>query len=219
MPVSFNKATVRGMLADLKRHDPFFENFGAGLHLYELNPPLPQSEIEAFETKHHVTLPEDYRQFIAEIGNGGAGPYYGVFPFGEHDDSDDFCTWDKEYLVGDLSAKFPHQDKWNLPDSFWDKMPDPGPDISAEEEDLMMEVWDKQLEEHYWNPKIMNGAIPICHLGCNLRDWLVINGPQKGFIWADARTDHLGVYPLRDGVEQLTFFDWYMSWLHKPRKV
>ncbi|MEZ6143365.1 MAG: SMI1/KNR4 family protein [Zavarzinella sp.] len=216
MATPFDKSTVTCMLADLKCKDPGFKVFGSTVHRYELNPPLPIQQIQEFEAKYGVKLPEDYREFITEIGNGGAGPYYGVFRFGEHDDFRDFQSWEGGYLVGDLSAEFQHQMEWNLPTSFWAKLPDPGPSTPIEEEDRMMEEWDKELNEHYWNPKIMNGAIPICHLGCAIRHWLVINGPQKGFVWADERVDDLGISPLRSDSKQMTFSDWYMSWLRSP---
>jgi hypothetical protein len=51
--------------------------------------------------------------------------------------------------------------------------------MPLEEEDKLWETWDNVMEEHYWNPSIMNGAIPICHKGCALRQWLVINGEQR----------------------------------------
>ena len=62
----------------------------------------------------------------------------------------------------------------------------------------------------------MNGAIPICHLGCGLWQWLVVNGEQKGFVWHDSRSDHGGISALRDeSGRQMTFSDWYMTWLHE----
>lgn len=220
MSEKLDKQIVLDLLATLKRTDQQFENFGSRIHQYELHQPLALSVIEAFESTHNITLPEDYRYFISEIGNGGAGPYCGLFPFGYHNHHRSFCTWENGYPVGDLSAAFPHQDKWNLPDSFWNKMPDPGPDVSEEEEDRMMEEWNKELEQHYWNPKVMNGAIPICDLGCALRQWLVIRGPQKGYVWADDRAGYAGLYPLCDeNSQQVTFADWYMTWLRKPLKV
>ena len=53
-------------------------------------------------------LPDDYRHFITEIGNGGSVPYYGMFPLGYMDDAFDVAPWDKPYsIVGELAAEFP----------------------------------------------------------------------------------------------------------------
>ena len=70
------------------------------------------------------------------------------------------------------------------------------------------------LEEHYWDPAIMNGAIPICHLGCALRQWLVIHGERRGFVWDDFRADYRGSPPSWAArARPVTFADWYMGWL------
>jgi hypothetical protein len=45
-----------------------------------LNPPLREVDVVAFEDVHKVSLPPDFRQVLTEVGNGGAGPLYGVFP-------------------------------------------------------------------------------------------------------------------------------------------
>jgi hypothetical protein len=37
-------------------------------------PPVPQSDVSAFESQHGVTLPEEYRAFLFEFGPGGGGP-------------------------------------------------------------------------------------------------------------------------------------------------
>jgi len=99
-----------------------------------------------------------------------------------HDDGFDLCTWESGGLIGNLSKPFPYVTAWNLPESFWNVEPDPAPDTPLEEEDRLWEAWDKVLTEHYLNPAIMNGAIPICHQGCALRKWLVIKGDQRGFV-------------------------------------
>src|SRR3954463_5908860 len=77
-----------------------------------------------------------------------------------------------------------------------------------------MEAWDRELEQHYWNPSIMDGAIPICHKRCALRQWLVIHGERRGFVWDDLRADNAGIAPvLGESGGPLTFANWYMGWL------
>ena len=107
-----DKSTILQRLAELDRKDRRRRVFGANGHDYKLNPPLPISVIEAFEERHRVSLPEGYRRFLTEIGNGGAGPSYGVLPFGKDDDGRD---WEGGGLVGDPSKPFPHMSAWNLP--------------------------------------------------------------------------------------------------------
>ncbi|MBW3596433.1 MAG: SMI1/KNR4 family protein [Planctomycetes bacterium] len=51
-----------------------------------MNERLTESQAAAFEKKYAITMPEDYRQFLTQIGNGGAGPYYGMFKLREMDD-------------------------------------------------------------------------------------------------------------------------------------
>src|SRR5690242_2351707 len=139
MPEPFEKQTVLRLLGELDRRDRRRRVFGAASHQYKLNPPLPVSVIAAFEERHGVSLPEDYRRFVTEVGNGGVGPYYGVLPFGKDDDDRD---WEGGGLVGDPSQPFPHTTAWNLPESFWDGEPNPPPGTPLEEEDRLMEAWD-----------------------------------------------------------------------------
>jgi hypothetical protein len=215
-----DKATILSALRMLERADPKRKLFGSNGHQYRLNPPIAIATVEKIEKTHKVSLPEEYKYFVTVVGNGGAGPYYGVFPFGEQDDLRGFCNWNQGSLVGDLSKKFPHSDAWNLPQTFWAEAPDPGPGTPIEEEDRLNEAWDEKLDALYWNPEIMNGAIPICHLGCAIRQWLVINGKQRGFVWHDDRSDNKGVYPVRDlRGSQMTFGEWYMAWLRDPRQA
>ena len=143
MPEVLDRPTVLRLLDELDRRDPRREVFGSGSHDYKLNPPLPVSVIEAFEGRHGVSLPEDYRLFITEVGDGGAGPYYGLLPFGKDDDDRD---WEGGGLVGDPGRPFPHTTAWNLPDSFWAGEPDWPPDTPIEEQDRMMDAWDRELE-------------------------------------------------------------------------
>ncbi|WP_034346433.1 SMI1/KNR4 family protein [Deinococcus misasensis] len=43
-----------------------------------LQPPLTLSQVEQFESKHGITLPEDFRRFVLEVGSSGFGPAYGL---------------------------------------------------------------------------------------------------------------------------------------------
>lgn len=201
-------------LEELKTIDKQLTVFGSSSHEYQLNPPLSAKAVETIEAKYGCSLPEDYKYFITNIGNGGAGPFYGVFPLGQQDDNYDMRSWDDGYLIGDLSKPFPHTQHWNLPDAFWKKQPSPDECETEEEEDAQWEAWEKELETHYWAPHIMHGAIPICHQGCAIRTWLVVTGPMQGTVWDDYRCDNAGISPLKneDG-KYLSFSEWYSDWL------
>lgn len=54
--------------------------FGSDSHRFRLNDCAKESVVAKFEAKHHVDLPEEYRAFLIQAGNGGAGPYYGLLP-------------------------------------------------------------------------------------------------------------------------------------------
>ena len=209
--VQLDAKPVADELSRLRRKDHHCTGFGASEHQYQLNPPLSSEVVNAFEQKHGITLPEDYRHFVTTIGNGGAGPFYGLFPFGEEETG---RRWEDVDAIGTLAEPFPYIEAWNLPKEFWSKEPDPPPGTPLEEEDRMMAAWDQELIEQYWNPQVMNGAIPICDRGCGLSQWLIVNGPQRGYVWNDDRADHAGISPLRDpDGKQMTFTDWYLNWL------
>lgn len=181
--------------------------FGADSHEFRLYPPLSEATVREFEVKYRIRLPEDYREFLIDLGNGGAGPFYGVFKLGDMDDSFDFKEWkEADGFVGVLSKPFPHATAWN--------------DTTGEPEETDdEEEFEKALEafgQHYWNPENVNGAIPICHEGCAYRVWLVVTGREAGHLWRDARTTQGGLSPMKIGrKERITFLDWYIDWLNE----
>jgi hypothetical protein len=183
--------------------------FGADVHRFRLNPPLPEADVMAFENVHNVSLPHDFRQFLTNVGNGGAGPFYGVFPLGEMDDNFSLRTWQEDDgFVGVLSEPFPLGEEWN----------DISSQPSAELADLdESEYWRRMdiFQTTYWRSSLVNGAIPICHEGCALRIWLVLTGTQAGYLWEDRRSEYGGLKPLRlaDG-SWATFTGWYDPWLN-----
>jgi hypothetical protein len=220
MDLLLNKESVEFYLKELDLKDSSRKIFGSKLHDYKLQPPLNEKIISTFEVQNEITFPLDYKFFISEIGNGGAGPKYGLFPFQMHHSGHDLVVWKENYSIGDLTKPFLHKDSWNLPTEFWEKEPNPSPDTSPEDEDEMNEVWEKELIENYWRLDLINGTIPICDLGCASENLLVVNGQQKSFVWVDERADYKGLSPLKNkNGEPVTFSDWYLSWLRRSLKL
>ncbi|MBN2495259.1 MAG: SMI1/KNR4 family protein [Deltaproteobacteria bacterium] len=200
---------IREALRELCESDPNHEMFGAGGHKYELHPTMPIEEITRFEEKHEIKLPDDYRIFLTQLGNGGAGPYYGVFRLGERDEDFDHAPWEQgDGFVGILADPFPHTQAWNDLEGL------PGEEI--EEDDEAYDEAIEAFEEKYYAADRMNGAIPICHQGCAIRSWLVVSGEEKGHVWIDARADHEGIFPDSDeGKPRLSFGEWYCQWIRE----
>lgn len=174
----------------------------------QLNDPISEPDVASFEQKHGILLPPDYREFITRVGNGGDGPFHGVFPLGFMDKNFDMREWqENDGFVGTLSKPFPFHDQWN------DLSGMPKDDLLERDED----AYNKQIEAFertYWSSGIMHGAIPICHEGCALRIWLIVSGEQAGHLWEDRRSEYKGLRPLRltDG-SHATFSGWYKEWL------
>lgn len=186
--------------------------FGAAGHNYELRRPVPLSEVAAFEALHRIRLPTDYRAFLLEVGNGGAGPGYGILPLGSADSS----RLGSEIRMGKICEPFPHQESWNLDAEFWAREPDPPDDISQADEDRQFQEWDELLDSVYWTPDVMNGAIPLCEMGCGQTQWLVVNGEPRGTVWTDLRADNAGLEPVINSQgTRATFIDWYGEWLER----
>lgn len=181
---------------------------GADSHGFRLNPPLPEPEVLTFEQSLAIALPSDYRGFLTSFGNGGAGPFYGLFPLGMVDGRFDQRRWEEnDGVVGVISQPFLLEREWN--------------DVSGFPREQLMDQdpreYEKQIDafdQFYWSCSRMNGAIPICHQGCGLRFWLVVQGAQAGYVWEDRRAVQAGLKPVRgrDG-KPVTFVAWYQQWL------
>lgn len=200
-------AKIKKTIASLKESQP--QIFGVEAHGFRFNKLLSEAEAVAFERKHKVSLPEDFRQFLTCVGNGGAGPFYGIFSLGKIDDNFDLRVWQEDdSLVGVLSKPFLFNEEWN------DLSSKPSDELANQNE---TEYWRQMeaFEKVYWGNELVQGAIPICHEGCALRIWLVVTGTQAGYLWEDRRSELGGLIPLRsaDGTPA-TFASWYDEWLN-----
>lgn len=54
--------------------------FGARWHQYRCLPPATEEHVSSFEERWGITLPDQYRTAITQIGDGFGGPFYGVSP-------------------------------------------------------------------------------------------------------------------------------------------
>jgi len=73
-------AELKFWVAKAKEADPSFEVFGSTCHKYNFYDPISVNEVRTFEKEHNIKLPENYVRVLTELGNGGAGPYYGFYP-------------------------------------------------------------------------------------------------------------------------------------------
>ena len=156
-----------------------------------LGPRLDISEVEAFEHRHHVRLPEAYRQFLTRIGNRGAGPYglEGLERWNLHmvDDVDCFsapCILEPEMHDPEIYAEFLKKGTFLRP--FVN-----GEGVTDEENCLGC------------------GMVTVSHCGCNYFCALVVSGPYAGRIVYFCAEERVEPYFSED----LDFLSWYERWL------
>jgi hypothetical protein len=204
----FDVAEVRASLDRLRQADPLFKVFGAQGHHWRLEPPLSETTVRAWEREHGIELPADYRTFLVELGNGGAGPFYGICSLGTWGGPGEGSEpWTG--FVGELRAPFPHREAWNLPAA---RLEQPEEFDSDEDED----AWNDARDAEYYASSLMNGAFYICEHGCALRSVLVVSGPERGTVWFDGRPDGSGIVPHTDASgRHLSFGAWYLAWLER----
>ena len=178
---------IQKKIALIKSKDSNFECFGADTHQYQMNAVLTESEVTAFEQQHNLRLPEDYCLFITTIGNGGAGPYYGMISQEEaflvSDDATDFAVSTEDvqnYLTRCEIA------------------------VNEGEEDLI---------EKIALPFPLTGLLCLADYGDGNYLGLAIAGEQSGTMWF-VETDFKTVIPkfTKAGTQQ-KFLDWYEEWL------
>ncbi|UII32198.1 hypothetical protein LVD17_00070 [Fulvivirga ulvae] len=69
---------IKNKLEELKDLDKRYSVFGSNKHKYQLGKPLSAKEIERIEKQNGITLSDEYKIVLTELGNGGAGNGYGL---------------------------------------------------------------------------------------------------------------------------------------------
>ena len=183
---------------------------GVEAHEFRVRRRFTEARAARLERDNGITLPADYRGFLIHIGDGVAGPHRGIFRFGwiEVFGANDPCIRLKRGLFGILSNPFPFTEPWNDLSG----QPNPGDaEMSHEEPQLAA------FERRYW--MLIDGGLPICHVGDGRRIWLVVTGPEAGYLWRDDRDTLGGFYPMVQGEsKRVTFGEWYEAWLKSAVK-
>ncbi|WP_028543687.1 SMI1/KNR4 family protein [Paenibacillus taiwanensis] len=176
-------------LVQAMRTDMDFLVFGASSHKYRVNKKLTAKELAEWQARNQVTLPEPYTQFLMNVGNGGAGPYYGIYSIGEatsHTDRLGLAT--KCVLYPGMT-----KEEWNH--------------LAApliHDEDI------SDLEYDAARDRVMGGMLCIGTQGCEYDMYLVLEGKHRGkIVYTSAfYPDHPFFFVYEDN-----FLDWYERWL------
>ena len=129
-------------------------------------------------------MPEDYRAFLIEIGNGGDGPPgYGLRPITRTYPAPCSRTGERDlaYTLDKLARPFPLDDYW---------------------------IWEGEAdfdEQRYATTH--HGNLPIGNNGCSWEWLLIVTGNQRGAIWNRA---DVGIQPC---CPRRGFLSWYEYWL------
>ncbi len=103
---------IRRKLATVPQADGRSPSFGEEKHGFRLRPPLTESLVREFEDRHGIQLPEGYRLFLLNLGDGGAGPYYGLLPLDRALDVADEPVGDFLARPSPLLPGMPRDEDW-----------------------------------------------------------------------------------------------------------
>ena len=201
---------IQRKLALLAEADPELRLFGAQRHKYALLPCLDEAQARLIEETHSIDLPADYRRFLLELGNGGAGPYLGLNP---------------------LEGSFPTRMLAKEPDLMSKPFPLTAPLYVMQEclgSTTLDEYYERiETDEPYYDkvrrcvsrfnkPRYSRGALMICDYGDAIEFLLVVKGKERGNIWIDDRAHDGGIFPLAPETRtdlRTGFLEWYERWL------
>ncbi|KNB69192.1 SMI1/KNR4 family protein [Brevibacillus reuszeri] len=180
---------IKNKLEEAMRKDADFSVFGASSHKYRVNEELTTKELTDWQAKHQVTLPEPYMQFLTKVGNGGAGPYYGMYPIEEA-----ASYTDRDALTAKC-VLHPGMEKEE-----WNHLIEP----LISDEDI------SDLEYDATRNQVLGGMLCIGTQGCEYDMYLVLEGKHRGKIvyTSDFHPDHPFFFVYEDN-----FLDWYERWL------
>ncbi|MDX9719449.1 MAG: SMI1/KNR4 family protein [Myxococcota bacterium] len=181
--------------------------------------PLSPHKLEAFENQYQLRLPEDYRDFLLYVGNGGGGPDYGIAPL---------QAWAIDALPR-LEVRV--QGERNLAEGASELLstvatPERAPlrcAASLLRPFPLERAWSVEEEPPPFSPGSTpyDGCLELSDLGCGYFTFLVVNGARRGEVWIDysAAMDDAKLEPIaasfRDWFERQWLDGWLVSSLCK----
>lgn len=188
---------IKIKLKKAKAKDKKLKVFGANRHKYFIGKPVEAEQIHVFEKEYNISLPDGYKTFITQIGNGGisysdsaAGPFYGIYPFDKRLDE----------LVNDPVKYLP------MPVSVYNDMPDEHWEELTKEIESGEELSDEK--RNGLTGKIYAAIMPIGSQGCTYLHGLVLNGSHAGKVIYLDLDNRKPFFTFEDN-----FLDWYERWL------
>jgi hypothetical protein len=184
-------------LIQAKATDIELQVFGAASHRYQTGQPGSPAQVNNLEERLGITLPNAYRTFVSEFGNGGdkdktsaAGPFYGIYPLG--------CRIDE--LAGQAGSALvnPCIMSPDMAEQEWLTLVD--------ELGLNGDLPDEDYETA--TCRLFGGLLPIGTQGCSYVHCLVLNGPHAGRV---VNVDSDYSYP--QFTHEPDFLGWYERWL------
>jgi hypothetical protein len=226
---------IQAKLHELRHADPKLELFGVTGHGYKLGPPLTEEELLAAEKHYRIQLPTDFREFLLYLGNGGAGPGYGMQRFGvltspvgipyqditvrfklslEAQNSNHYACGMRDTFFREMDRLL--NDPTDLARPFpltkgWKYDENETPDDNVE-----YMKWSREVRD----PIFEHGSFELADLGCGQKQKLIITGAEAGRIWNfDADNPIVNVWPSIGGYDSeeiprsASFVEWYDDWL------
>ncbi|MFM2430747.1 MAG: hypothetical protein RLZZ511_1960 [Cyanobacteriota bacterium] len=186
---------IKNKLKIAQEVDHDLKVFGADSHKYYIDTPINIESLREVENQHNIVLPDCYRGFLTQVGNGGcsanrsaAGPFYGISPI-------------ETLLVGYSLEHLSQPVKIS-------------PDMTEEEWSfLAAQLNDDLPDEEYEkiHDEIYSGILWIGFQGCSFYHGLILNGQYKGrviYLSDEIYEDYQPEFTHSDN-----FLDWYESWL------
>lgn len=190
---------LRSRIQLLARCDRTRQVFGAAQHRHTLAPVATAEDVAAFETRFELSLPDDYRAWITQMGNGGAGPYYGLSALAPLERQ----TLPQHHVVikghdGEVLAR-----AGTGPRAVPDAMSSTGRPFP------LTKPWSPKDGPLPISPGTSpyDGAVHLAEIGCGYFAFLVVKGDKRGEVWAD--------YTAGDGSiarEKEDFLSWVEDW-------